>query len=77
MCWFAVVVNIWGFLATSHFPTTANYSLANKPYFCLGLLANLADLLSPVGSIPSIFRVLSIISLIIYLARWNPTGYVG
>ena len=41
---------MWGFLSTSHFPITANENLANKYFFCLGLLANLADLLRPVDS---------------------------
>ena len=39
---------MWGILATSHAPINANGNLANKPYFCLGLLANLEDLLRPV-----------------------------
>ena len=39
---------MWLFLAISHSPTTANEILANKPYFCLGLLAYLADTLIPV-----------------------------
>ena len=51
MCWFYLVRNIWGFLATSYAPITANDHLENKPYFCLGLLANLADLLISVDSI--------------------------
>ena len=38
---------MWGFLATSYAPITANENLENKPYFCLGLLANLADILRP------------------------------
>ena len=41
---------MWGFLTTSHAPITANENLVNKPYFCLGLLANLTDLLRPVDS---------------------------
>ena len=45
MGWFPLVRNMWGFLATSHAPITTNDSLANKPYFCLGLLANLEYLL--------------------------------
>ena len=51
MCWFDIVRNMWMFLATAHAPTTANENLENKPYFCLGLLANLADLLRPVNTI--------------------------
>ena len=48
MCWFDLVRNMWGFLSTSHAPNNANENLSNKPYFCLGLLANLADILRPV-----------------------------
>ena len=48
MCWFALVRNMWGFLATSHAPITANENLLNEPYFCLVLLANLVDILRPV-----------------------------
>ena len=50
MCWFYLVRNMWGVLNTSHDPITANENLSNKPYFCLGLLANLADILIPVDS---------------------------
>ena len=39
-----------GLLATSHAPTTTNDNLSNNPYFCLGLLSNLADILIPVDS---------------------------
>ena len=39
---------MWGFLSTSHAQTNANDNLSNKPYFCLGLLTNLSDLLIPV-----------------------------
>ena len=35
-------------LSTSHAQITDNDHLANKPYFCLSLLANLADILRPV-----------------------------
>ena len=56
MCWFDLVRNILGFLDTSHAPITANYNLANKPYFCLGLSANLADLLRPVDAISTILE---------------------
>ena len=38
---------MWGFLATSYDPITANDSLGNKPHFCLGLLDNLSYLLIP------------------------------
>ena len=41
---------MWGLLATLHAPITANENLSNKPYFCLGLLANLEDLLRPVDA---------------------------
>ena len=41
---------MWGGLATSHDLTTDNDNLSNKPYSCLGLLANLEDLLIPVDS---------------------------
>ena len=40
-----LVRKMWELLATSHAPNTANDNLANKPYFCLGLLDNLIDLL--------------------------------
>ena len=46
--WFDLVRNMWGFKATPNAPTTANKNLTNKPYFCLSLLANLADILRPV-----------------------------
>ena len=39
---------MWDFKATSNAPTTAYENLTNKPYFCLSLLANLADILIPV-----------------------------
>ena len=42
---------MWGFLATSHAPITDNENSENKPYFCLGLLSNLADILRPVDAI--------------------------
>ena len=51
ICWFALVTNMWGFLATSHAPITANGNLSNKPYLWLVLLVNLTDLLRPVDSI--------------------------
>ena len=50
LCLFTLVRNMWGFLATSHAPITSNENLSNKPYFYLGLLANLADLLIPVDA---------------------------
>ena len=55
---FDVVINTWGFLDTSHDPTTDNESLANKTYFCLGLLANLEDLLIPVDARSIILGIL-------------------
>ena len=48
---------MWGFLFTPHAPITDNESLANKPYFCLGLLANLEDILSPVDAISTILGI--------------------
>ena len=39
------------FLSTSHSPNTANDNLSNKAYLCLGLLANLADILRKVDAI--------------------------
>ena len=48
---------MWGLLATSHAPITANDIVSNKPYFCLGLLANLAYLLRPVDAILIILDV--------------------
>ena len=50
MCWFSLVRNICGFLATSHAPITANKNLSNHSYFFLDLLANLADLLRQVDA---------------------------
>ena len=50
MCWFALVRKMWGFLITSHVPINDNENLATKPYFCLVSLANLSDLLRPVGA---------------------------
>ena len=47
MCWFALVRDRWGFLATSYDKITANENLENKPYFFQDLLANLEDLLRP------------------------------
>ena len=51
MCWFDIVRNMWVSLATSHAPITTYENLSNKPFFCLGLLANLVDLLGPVDAI--------------------------
>ena len=48
ICFFAVVTNMWKFLATPHAPISTNENLSVKPYFCLGLLANLEDTLIPV-----------------------------
>ena len=50
MCWFDLVRKMCGFLATSHDTIATNENLVNKPYFCLGLLSNIADLLRPVDS---------------------------
>ena len=50
MCWFSLVRNMWGLLATSHAPISDNDNSANKPYFCLVLLSNLANLLRTVDS---------------------------
>ena len=48
---------MWGVLSTSHAPNTANDNLVNKPYFCLGLLCNLSDLLIPDDAISSILGI--------------------
>ena len=48
---------MWGLLATSHDPINANDNLANKSYFCLGLLAKLEDLLIPVDARLIIFGI--------------------
>ena len=48
--WFDIARNMWGLLDTSHSALTYNEYLENKPYFCLGLLSNLADILRPVHS---------------------------
>ena len=50
MCWFAIVGNMWVFLSTSRARVTDNDSLANEQYFCLGLLANLVDILKLVDA---------------------------
>ena len=50
MFWLPQVGNMWELLSTSHGSITSNNNLANKPYFCLGLLANLEDLLIPAVS---------------------------
>ena len=56
MCWFDIVRNIWGFLATSNASITANDNLSNKQFS--GLLVNLADIIRTVGAISIIFSVL-------------------
>ena len=69
-----LVIKMWGFLATSHAPITANDNLENKPYFCLGLLANLAYLLIPVDAtliILGIFYPLSPSQYGIPLGQWD------
>ena len=38
MCWFALVRNMRGLLDTSHDPITADENLANKAYFCMGVI---------------------------------------
>ena len=50
MCWFALVRKMWGLLAISHAPITANDNLSNKKYVCLSLLAKIADVLRPVDA---------------------------
>ena len=50
MYWFALFRKVWGFLATSRAPITSKNNLENKQYFCLSLLANLADLLKSVDA---------------------------
>ena len=49
---------MWGLLSTSNDSITANENLANKLYFCLILLANLEDLLTPVDYRSIILRIL-------------------
>ena len=48
VCWFDLVINMWGLLSMPHATTIAYENLVNKPYFCLVLLANLSDILKPV-----------------------------
>ena len=48
---------MWGSLATSYAQITAGGNLASTPYFCLGLLANLAGLLRPVDDTSIILGV--------------------
>ena len=43
--------------STSHYSVTDNENLEIKPYLCLGLVANLEDLITSVDSISSIFRI--------------------
>ena len=57
MFWFDIVKNMWGLLAASRAPITANENLSNKLYFCLGLLSNLAYILRPVDSISVILGI--------------------
>ena len=64
---------MWGFLATSYDSITSDDNSANKPYFCLSLLANLADILRPVDARLIILGIFMIFSILI----WNPTGQVG
>ena len=45
------------FLATQQAPITDNDNLENKPYLCFGLLANLEDILRPVGARLIIFGI--------------------
>ena len=73
MCWFALLRKIWVFLAIYHAQITANDNFANKPYFCLILLANLADLLRLVDARSIISGSLSFSPL----AKWPPTGCLG
>ena len=58
VCWFDLVRNMWGFLATYHASSTDIENLANKPSFCLVLLAKLVDLLIKVYTIPIILGIL-------------------
>ena len=57
MYWYSQVRNIWGLLSTSHAPITANKNLWNKPYFCLGLLSNLAYIMIPVDARSTILGI--------------------
>ena len=50
ICWFDILIDMWGLLATSYAPITANDNLENKPHLFWGLLANLSALLIPVDS---------------------------
>ena len=64
---------MWGLLATSHATMTAIENLANKPYFCLDLLANFEDLLRPVDSrsiILGIFDTFLPCNMESHWARW-------
>ena len=66
MCWFDLLKNMWGFLATSHASLTANDNLENEPYFCLDLLANLEDLLRPIDPISTILGFFDMFSPSLY-----------
>ena len=45
LCWFFLVIKMWGLLATSNAPITDNAYLSHITYFFHGLLANLANFL--------------------------------
>ena len=50
ICWFFLVINMWGVLSTSPATNIDDENLENKPYFCFDLLANLEDILRPVDA---------------------------
>ena len=74
ICWFDIVRNMWGFLATSHARTTAKDNLSNKPQFVLGLLSNLEYLLRAVDT-RSI--ILGFFNLVLYYGYPFYLSWVG
>ena len=64
---------MWGFLATSYDSITSDDNSANKPYFCLSLLANLADILRPVDARLIVLGIFDPFKLAIR----HPTGNIG
>ena len=80
MCWFVLVSNIWGCLATLYYPITASENIANNPYICLGLFYNLSDRWTLVYSKSIILGIWGPVFvpliLLLSLARRNITGRV-
>ena len=71
MCWFALVRKMWGFLATPNDTITANESLKNKSYYCLGLLSNLTDTLGIVDARSIILGIFDPFTPSLYGIPWG------